>query len=172
MKKIITVLCTIALLLSCQSVVAQPKPVISTKYSNEKIQEMISSFKNGYSQDATAPASLVSKFNLDFPNAKDIDWEAVADIYEVEFEIGRVDYKAFYKGTDLLMYTRDIQVSELPAVVKNTAISKYPDYDFEDIEEINIGTDLIYKVELEHHKKEVTMKIKYDGTILKEKFDR
>jgi len=170
--RILGSLLSLLVLLSCQSVLAQPKPVISTKYSNSEIEKMMSNYRVTHSHDITPSNVLQNKFHTDFPDASDVEWETAVDIYEVDFEIGRVDYEAYYdKEGNLFIYSFDIWEADLPAIVKNAAIAKYPDYTFDDLKEIRKGTDVLYKIELERHKRDVTLLIKNDGTILKEKND-
>lgn len=173
MKKFFCALLFIGVLVSCQSAIAQPKPSITTKHINDKIKEMLTSFKIANSQDVITPPSVVSsKFNIDFPQARDIEWEVASGIYEVEFEIGYTDYKCYYTTDgDLLMYAFNINVLDIPAVVKNATIAKYPDYDFDDIKEIHRGTEVLFDIELKHRNIEVEMLILENGTILNEKFD-
>lgn len=172
MKKVLLAFFYLAILVSCQSAIAQPKPSISSKYSDDKIKELLSSYQIAHSRDIAPSVNLRTKFESDFPNARDIDWEFAVDVYEVEFEIGRVDYKCYYtKDGDLIMYVFDITGVELPAVVKNATIAKYPDYDFEDIKEIRRGTEVLYDIDLQHHNVEVEMLVNINGTILNEKFD-
>lgn len=173
MKKILCAILFVSILISCQSAIAQPKPSVTTKYTDDKIKEMLISFKNANTQDiVTPPTRLNEKFNNDFPQAKDIEWETAANIYEVEFEIGCTDYKCYYTSDgELVMYLFSIKASTLPAVVKNATISKYPDYDFDDIKEIYRGSEILFDIELKHYDTEVEMLIKDNGTILNEKLD-
>jgi len=160
-------------LISCQSVVAQPAPSISNKYSNTEIEKMVFAYKTAAQRDINPPANMQQQLVKDFPNSRDIDWETGANIYEVEFEIGRTDYKAYYdNNANLLMYTVDLIESELPAIVKNAAMSKYPNYKFDDIKKIVKGTETFYKVEMEKkHAADIKATFKPDGTFIKEIYD-
>ncbi|MDR1343513.1 MAG: PepSY-like domain-containing protein [Prevotellaceae bacterium] len=164
-----------ASLLFVQAAAAQ-NPVISTRYSNEEIAQAIKTYKASHSRDAIPPANLQQKFQADFPKARDVEWEAAGDIYEVEFEVKLVvkfrDFKAFYSSAgDLLMIAEEIYRSELPAVAKNAAESKYPKYSFEDIDKIQRGTEVFYKIEMERGETEVKLLVKSDGAIIEEKID-
>ncbi|MDR1169237.1 MAG: hypothetical protein LBK97_00185, partial [Prevotellaceae bacterium] len=70
-------------------------------------------------------------------------------------------------------YVQEIHRSELPAVVKNAAESKYPKYRFDDIDTIRRGTEIFYKIEMEHKSSgsEVKFLIGEDGAILEQTFD-
>ncbi len=160
-------------LFSCQSVVAQPTPTVSTKHSDLEIERMISQYNTSHQRDIYPLANLQKQFNKDFPKAHDIDWEFGADIYEVEFEIGRTDYKAYYdNAANLIMYTLDLKESALPAIVKNAAMAKYPNYKFDDVKKIAKGSETLYKVEMKKDKSnDIKATFKHDGTFIDEFFD-
>jgi hypothetical protein len=149
-----------------QITAAQSNPAISKEYSNEAIADMIQKYKTSNSHDVIPPVELTIKFKTDFPKAHKAEWEVGGDIYEVEFDIKFRDYTAYYdaKG-NLLMVVEEIYRSELPVVVKNAAEAKYPKYRFEDIDKIRRGTEIFYKIEMEHRDAEVKLLIKSDGTI-------
>jgi hypothetical protein len=161
-------------LTSCQSVVAQPTPATSNKHSNIEIEKMVGAYKAAPHRDVAPPANLQQQFTKDFPNARDIDWETGADVYKVEFEIGFItDYEAYYDtNANLLMYTVDLRESELPVIVKNAAMSKYPNYEFDDARKTVKGTETFYKVEMEKkHAADIKATYKPDGTFIKEIYD-
>lgn len=172
--KVIPTLLVLALILgiSCTKVSAEPGPVVSKKYTNEEIDKMVRSHESSHSSDVLPVQSVNNKFKSDFPQARDIDWEIASDIYQVEFEIGFVDYEAYYdKSGELLKYSFDCRRNALPALVINTVIAKYPDYNFEDMKKIVSGTVETYKIELEKRDIEVKLLLSSDGTILREWFD-
>ncbi|MDR2293430.1 MAG: PepSY-like domain-containing protein [Prevotellaceae bacterium] len=152
----------------------QANSPISTKYSNEEIAEMIEKYKHSHSHDIMPSAELQQKFKTDFPKSYDIEWETDGKIYEVEFDVKFKDYKVYYDlEGNLLMIVQEIFRSELPAVVKNAAETKYPKYNFEDIDKISRGTEIFYKIEMERSfsDAEVKLLVKSDGSIIEEKFD-
>lgn len=160
-------------LLSCQPAVAQPTPAVSTKHSDIEIEKIISQFNTSHRRIVYPPTNIQQQFNKDFPKARDIDWESGADVYEVEFEIDRTDYKAYYDNTaNLIMYTLELKESELPAVIKNAAMAKYPNSKFDDIKKIIKGTKTLYKVEMKKDKNhDIKAAFKHDGTFINELYD-
>jgi len=172
MKTVSYFLISLILLASCQTVSAQPNPSISKKYSNTEIEKLIIDYKTSHSHDVMPDAALQQQFQKDFPNSRDIDWEIASNIYEVEFEIGRTDYKAFYdKDANLLAYSLEIRESHLPAIVKNAVITKYPDSRIEDIKKIVQGTETMYKIEVEKGKMDWKVIFNSNGTFIKEIID-
>lgn len=168
-----TLILALVLLSSYQPATAQSTPSVSTAYSNSEIQGFIKSYKSVKSHDTQPVKTLEQKFLTDFPGAKDIDWEKGAGIYEVEFEIGRTDYKAYYnEKADLLMYVLDIKDSLLPAIVKNAAIAKYPNYTIEDRKKVIQGSETFYIIELEKERTEIKATFSTNGTFIKEVTDK
>jgi hypothetical protein len=154
-----------------QTTIAQD-PKISTRYSNEEISQMIKKHKMTAAHDVVPTAELQQKFKADFPRAYDVEWESAEDIYEVEFNIKLRDYTAYYDANgNLLMTIQEIRRSELPAIVQNAAVEKYPKYKFEDIDKIRRGTEVFYKIEMELRDTDVKLLIKSDGVLLDERFD-
>jgi len=166
---------SVVLLLSCSSSTAQPRPTpaITTKFTNTEIDNKITAYRSVHSKNVHPSVTLQAQFVKDFPNSHDLEWEEAAGIYEVEFEIGRTDYKAYYDtNANLLMYVVEIYSSELPAVVLNAAIAKYPDYKFErDAKKIYKGSNILYSAEMEKGKMEVKLVLTAEGNILKETID-
>jgi hypothetical protein len=169
--KIFTVLVGCALFV--QLATAQsPAPAISGAYSNEAIAEMIRKHRASHSHDVTPPSKPAAKFNVDFPKARDVEWEVADSIYEVEFDIRFRDWKAYYDAEgNLLMTVEEIYRSDLPVVVKNAAEAKYPKYHFEDIDRIRHGTEVFYRIEMELRDTEVELLVQSNGTITEEKID-
>jgi hypothetical protein len=152
---------------------AAQQPAISTRYSDEEIIQKIKTYKASHSHDVVPPATLQQKFRADFPKASDVEWETDGGIYEVEFDVRFKDCKAYYDAAgNLLMTVEETYLSELPAVVKNAAEAQYPKYHFEDIEKIRRGTDVFYKIEMEHRDMEVKLLIRpEDGLVPESRID-
>ncbi|MDU1889407.1 MAG: hypothetical protein E6767_01850 [Dysgonomonas sp.] len=158
---------------ACQPAVAQlPNPTISAKYSNEEIAKMVKAHKGVKSKDIRPTSTLQNAVVKDFPGSRDIDWEVAANLYEVEFEIGRTDCKAYYDADgNLLMYSYEISEAELPAIIINAAMDKYPDSKFDDIKKVVKGTETFYVVELDREYVDVKATFTPQGTFIKEIVD-
>lgn len=148
---------------------AQSVPAISIRYSDETIAGMIRRHKNARSREVVPPSSLAAKFKADFPKAHGVEWELADSVYQVEFKVRFRDCEAYYDfDGNLLMLVEEITRTELPAVVKNAAEAKYPKFGFEDIERIRRGSEVFYKIEMEHRDTDVKLLIKSDGTVSEE----
>lgn len=174
MKKMITsgVLVLSILILSSTNVFAQLSPNVTTEYTVQQIDEMYQKHKMFNPQDTYPSQELQNKLLKDFPSAREIEWEKSDVLYEVEFEIGRFpsrDYKAYYDMTHkLIMYSEEISTKDVPAIVKNGALAKYPNFQFEEAEKVVKGKDTFYKVELEKGDYEVKLILDFNGVIVKE----
>lgn len=174
--KVLTVLFAACIMLSvsCTHVKADgPQPVVSKKYTNLEIEQIVRSYKSSNSKDIRPSDNLMNKFKADFPKATDLDWEVASEVYQVEFEIGFTDYEAYYdKDGELLAYTQEYSQNLLPAVVINAVIAKYPDYNFEDVKKRVSGDRITYKIELEKKRgQDIKIVVNPDGTIVNEWID-
>lgn len=168
----LTLIAIVSAFFACESINAQANPTMSTSYSLEQIDLMYREHKMDRPRDTHPTEELKQKFFTDFPKAKDVEWEKSGKLYEVEFEIGRFDYEAYYDlQGNLVMYECELSESQLPAVVRNAALAKHPRFKFEDVDKIVKGKDTFYKVELEKGKLEVKIMLKEDGTIIDEYLD-
>ena len=159
----------IIIVFACAFKLGEVKPTLTKKYSNEEVDRMLTSHHLTHSRDVIPEKILQDKFTSDFPNAYDIDWEASENLYEVECEIERTDYKAFYtKEGELIMYEIDIRKHELPAIVKNVVLQKYPSHKIDDVDKIIKGDGVTYKVELDAKRNDLKVFVKEDGTFVKE----
>jgi hypothetical protein len=170
MKTSVKILIAAASLFVLQTLAAQT-PAISTKYTDAEIAQIVNNYRAAHSRDVYPPDTLQQKFRTDFPKARNAEWETANDIYEAEFEMRSRDFKALYdKSGNLLMVVEEIRPSELPAVVKNAAESKYPKFHFEDIDKIRRGTETMYKIEMKKSFSDTEVKMLVDsgGKILRE----
>ncbi|MDR1937607.1 MAG: hypothetical protein LBQ73_03790 [Tannerellaceae bacterium] len=152
---------------------AAQTPAISTKYSDEQIETQIQRYHAADSRDVFPGEALSQQLKKDFPAAYDIEWEVAAGIYEAEFEIKWKDYKACYDAEgNLLMYTFDVRLSEVPAIVKNAAKAKYPQFKFDrDAQKILKGKNTFYQITMERGETEIETTFKSDGSFVKERYD-
>lgn len=154
---------------------AQNSSDLTTEYTTTQIDEMLKKHEMSQTQNTYPSQELKNKFLMDFPKAKDVDWEKSEFLYEVEFEIGRIidkDYKAYYDmAGKLVAYKEEISTRDIPGIVKNAALAKYPNYRFEDADKIVKGKAVFYKVELEKGDMEVKLVLDDNGTIVHEMLD-
>ncbi|GHT41062.1 hypothetical protein AGMMS49965_10280 [Bacteroidia bacterium] len=173
MKRIFRTLSIAGALFVMSLTASAQTPAVSTKYSDEKIEELIQSYHTANARDVSPDETLSQQLKKDFSAARDIEWETAAGIYEAEFEINRTDYKAFYDADgNLLMYIFDIRLSQVPANIKNAAQTKYPAFKFDrDAKKIIKGKKVLYQVTLEKRETEIEATFNSDGSFVKEHYD-
>ena len=99
---------------------------------------------------ADVPSVVLNAFQSNYPKASDVEWEMLADDFQVDFEIERVDYQAIFSAEgDMLKYKYEISSTELPEAVKNAIAANYTNYQIDDIDILVINNDLYYQVELD-----------------------
>jgi|GEM_PF-603893 len=141
-------------------------------YTDAEIDALLLAYHQGRSRDihsSNVPSAVTTAFKKEFKTAKDVEWEYLDNVYNVEFEVSKVDYEAWYVNNGFrLMYMKEILNSSVKAVVKNAIKKQYPDYKVEDSYYFKKGTIIGYIVELEHNRTdaEITVVYKNDGTFL------
>jgi hypothetical protein len=115
------------------------------------------------------PANIISAFQNKFPNAKDVEWEMDNSDFEVNFEIGEVEWSAKYDPSGKLVETEnEIKVSQLPQNVRQSIESEYPNCKIEEAEQATLADNsVVYEVEVEKDKKTYEVQVSTDGKILK-----
>ncbi len=140
--------------------------------TNEQIEQKLEAFRASHAVDAMPNNAVDAKFRSQFAGAYDVDWETANDVYEVEFEISKVDYKAWYDANGkLLMLQQDIAPRQLPEAVKNAVKQKYSGFRTDDAERFYKGTEVLYEVSVEKGEQEYKAYFKEDGTFIKDRMD-
>ncbi|MBL3655800.1 PepSY-like domain-containing protein [Fulvivirga sediminis] len=97
------------------------------------------------------PEEVKTTFNNEFPKAAKVEWEALASIYEVEFEIDAVDYEAQLSSDGILIrYKYEITVNQLPEQVGRAINESYPDKIIDDLDVLVQGGANYYMVDFEN----------------------
>ncbi|MDR1866206.1 MAG: hypothetical protein LBR08_11630 [Bacteroidales bacterium] len=152
---------------------AAQNPALSTIYTDEQIEEQIQRYHKANAHEVFPDERLSKQLKKDFPAAHDVEWETADGIYEVEFEINRQDYKVWYDNVgNLLMYAFDVRLSEVPAVIRNAAKTKYPGFKLDrDAKKILRRKSVFYEITVEKGETEMEATFKDDGSFVKERYD-
>ena len=142
-------------------------------YTNEQVINLVVAFEKTRTVRATPPAAVLATFASQYANTRDIEWETDNVIYNVEFEIGNIDYEAWYDANGLrLMHMEDIRTNALPQAVSSAIIRDYPGFRIDDEpNRIYLNSGVIYEVSIEKGKTELDVYYLPDGTFLKEIID-
>lgn len=96
------------------------------------------------------PSKVKTAFNRTYPRATDVDWEMKGSNYEADFDLDKVDYKATYSAMGkLVSFEKDISNQQLPAIIAKAIKVKYPKGRIDDVEMINTGGKITYKIDIE-----------------------
>lgn len=96
------------------------------------------------------PSVVRNSFKQEFPNAKDVEWELENTNYEVDFEIGDVDYQALVASNgNILKYKHKISSTPLPEAILSKISSNYGATSIDDTDILNINGTIYYQVELD-----------------------
>ncbi len=115
------------------------------------------------------PSVVINQFNIDFPKAKDVEWELKGKTYKVEFEQrwGR-DIEAWYSAKgELIKLKEELTKKELPRSILSVIAEEYPNYRLDDIERITYKNEKKYKVEIEKRNKELVLFFNNNGVLIK-----
>lgn len=100
--------------------------------------------------DTKVPSMALNGFYLEFPKAKEVQWEREALGYRVTFEISGEDHKVLLDPEgNLLKFKKQISFSELPQAVKNRISESYSSANEDKAALLEIGNQKYYEVELE-----------------------
>jgi hypothetical protein len=131
-----------------------------------------------FSFAADAPVAIsknvISSFNKQFSNARDIRWESQANFVKAQFTINdMVLYAYFNKGGDLIAVTRFISTSQLPLALLSSLKKQIgSSFWMSDLFEIETESGTSYYVTLESADQIIVLKsdgISSWGTFQKEK---
>lgn len=107
----------------------------------------------GFGQDLKTkdvPEAAKLAFKKNFPKAKDIEWERAGDDYKVDFEIAHVDYTTiFTPDGKTVMSQKEVAPATLPKSIAADIRAKYPQARIDDVEQINTGGKISYKIDLD-----------------------
>ncbi|WP_176146277.1 PepSY domain-containing protein [Parapedobacter luteus] len=95
------------------------------------------------------PSIILNRFETEFRNARDVEWERKPGLYEVEFEIGPWEHKVHYDRDGMKVYhDREIGADQLPLMVKDAIRRKYPGCSLKDMKHIDRKGQITYEVEI------------------------
>jgi hypothetical protein len=117
-----------------------------------------------FSFAADAPVSVsknvISSFNKQFSNARDIKWEVQADFVKAQFTVNEIVlYAYFAKSGDLIAVTRFISPNQLPLSLLTTLKKQYTNgYWVSDLFEIESEAGTSYYATLESADQVIVLK--------------
>ncbi len=116
-----------------------------------------------------APAVVVTAFQQQYPKATDVEWEKKGVNYEVEFEVGVADKDhtmLMDPSGKIISHTQEIDKSELPTALLNALSKEFPDYKTDDVEKIETGGIVTYRMEVKKKTEEWKVVFDENGKLL------
>ncbi|KAA3651824.1 MAG: hypothetical protein DWP98_02290 [Bacteroidetes bacterium] len=96
------------------------------------------------------PPSIQKNFKNEYSKAKDVEWELDGELYEVEFEINKMDHEVWYdKDGKVMRLEKEISAKELPSTIISLIKSKYAGFKIDKAQITTTEQRTIYEVELE-----------------------
>ncbi len=154
-----------------------PEIPVDGNYTDEEIDALLLIYQQGKDKDIVAssvPAPVTSAFGTQFTSARDIEWDYVSNIYKVEFEVGNVDYEAWYvEDGAILMYVMETRYNAVASVVQNAVLSQYPQYRIDECDYFQKGSIKGYIIEIENKKTDAELTVVYqeNGTFISQHHD-
>jgi len=124
----------------------------------------------GCSASTEAPENVVNAFTQKFPNVNDVDWDKENDTeWEAEFEMEGKEYSANF-GVDgsWKENEHEIELSDVPNLIKNKLDTDYSNYKKEEIEYSEKKEGNFYEFELESDEKTIEVAFNEKGEVVKE----
>ncbi|MDR2913795.1 MAG: PepSY-like domain-containing protein, partial [Tannerella sp.] len=157
--------------------VETPNIPVDGNYTDEEIDALLLIYRQGKDRDIQAsnvPAPVVSAFSTQFATVRDIEWDYVSNIYKVEFEVGNVDYEAWYvENGGMLMYTMEMRYNAIANAVQSAVLSQYPEYRVDGCDYFQKGSVKGYIIEIENKRTDAELTVVYqvDGTFISQQRD-
>lgn len=110
-------------------------------------------FGNVRAQDIPAssvPTAVKNALLSTHSNPRDVEWEKKGANYKVEYDIGRNDHELWITPSgEVIKHKEGVSSSNLPMAVKNLIKTDYKAYKIDDTDKLTVGSNVLYKVELE-----------------------
>lgn len=119
-------------------------------------------------QEKEVPSVVLNSFKQKFAKATDVEWELKNNLYKVEFEIARIDHEAWLNTSGQVVKTKqDLKANDLPKAISSKIASQYKGYRIDDVDKIEEGGKVKFKVELKKAGSEQNVYFDADGNVLK-----
>lgn len=124
-----------------------------------------------YSQDLVpdeVPSIVLNSFNKSFPRAVEVEWQKKGELFNVEFDLKKRDHEVWLKKDgEIVKHEQEIKARELPEAVSTSIQEQFRGYRIEDVEKVEEGRQVSYKMELETITDEQKLVFDKNGKIIK-----
>ncbi|MBT8255881.1 MAG: PepSY-like domain-containing protein [Bacteroidia bacterium] len=130
---------------------------ISTSCSSGKIQ---------------VPEVVTQAFGQKYPQATEVEWEQDENMYEVEFELQKIEYTATYNARGKWVGTEhQITLEDLPTAARTLLQSKYSEYRVVEVEAVEDPDGNKFEVEINGNAEVLDLLFSEEGRLLKTEKD-
>ena len=100
-------------------------------------------------KEADLPSIVLNTFKAKFSNASNTEWYKVNNVYEVEFDINKIEHTAqIDDGGNIKMLKKEINSNELPSAINVNIKQQYKNYKVDELEKVERDMNTYYQVEL------------------------
>lgn len=119
-----------------------------------------------YNPEQVVPQAALTKVQETYPDAH-VTWEREGAKYKADIQNGVADIDMWFSSKGVWERTETDFTEELPAAVMNYISTKYPGYHIDDVDWIETPKQKYFKIELERGERDIRLRIKEDGTLVK-----
>lgn len=112
------------------------------------------------------PSEIKTAFEMQFPNATDVDYALIGNQYIIDFDFDMIDHEALYNSDGTLVkYKYDILTTEVPQGILTTITNNYENRLIDDAEILVIDGFIYYQIELDNVPLDDQIVFNADGTV-------
>lgn len=127
----------------------------------------VTSFGFASAQSGAIPTPVSNAFKSEFPNARDVDWDRSRNLYEVEFEMNRLDHEVWYNAEgQAVRHKQELKTRSVPAKVRQSVKKQYRGYRIAEAEKLREGNEVVYKLELKIWTRDFDVFVNEGGEVL------
>lgn len=115
------------------------------------------------------PSVVLNSFKSSFPQAQDVEWEMKGELYNIEFEVNRIDHEVWIdRNGKMVKHETDIKAADVPSNVRTAVTSRYKNMVIDDAEKIEKDGKTYYKIELDGKTGDIDVFVDDKGNELKD----
>jgi hypothetical protein len=123
-------------------------------------------------KETEVPSVVLNKFKQEYPKALDVEWKLKAELYKVDFEIGKDDHEIWLdKAGKIVKHKEEIKSEQLPKEVIASINKDFKWYKIHDPKKTDNAGIVTYKVELKTATDEQEVTFNKSGKVLSKKAD-
>lgn len=123
-------------------------------------------------QQKDVPSVVLNAFLTSYPQATDVEWERRGNVYNVEFEIAKIDHEAWYDASGKLSkHKEEVPLHLLPTPVLDLVKKDFANYKLDDADKIEEDGKTFYLLELDGSPNDRILHVSPEGKLLENRID-